>query len=201
MKSKVARLTEKESALWVIDIQQRFEPIIDHWDMMVVRCCRLINFFKLLQAPIQVVEQYPKGLGVTVTQIQSALGNYYSDVHPKTCFSGCGNQELTTAAQKAGRKQWVLCGIESQVCVQQTAFDLLDLGYEVFLAADAVSSRHVIDYQMSLDRMRAAGVIVTTSEALIFEVLRDSKHPLFKEASNIVKSTESLVLSRKDETS
>ena len=132
-------------------------------------------------------EQYPRGLGTTVPEVREALAGEAAWTLAKTRFSSAGTPELLRPFRDARRRQWMICGIETHVCIQQTAFDLLDEGFEVFLAADAVGSRRVEDRDAALARMARAGVVVSTSEALVFELLRDAAHPLFKQASALVK--------------
>ncbi|NUN93476.1 MAG: hydrolase [Verrucomicrobiae bacterium] len=182
------RLEESAAGLLVVDVQERFAPVIFEWANLLARVDRLIRFFRLLRAPIGVTEQYPKGLGATVTEIREALGGDAAWTLAKTRFSSAGTPALLQPFRDSGRRQWVLCGIEAHVCVQQTALDLLAEGFEVFLPADAVSSRRAADRNAALDRLARAGAIVSTSESLIFEILRDATHPLFKSASALVKS-------------
>lgn len=184
---KIKRISEPDAALLVIDLQEKLKPVFQNWDFLVGRCCRLIRFFDLIKAPVKVTEQYPKGLGPSVPEITAAMKDHYQGVLSKTAFSCCGTQSLKQAVLGTGRKQWILCGIETHVCVQQTAFDLLEAGCDVFIPVDAVGSRHPTDYHPALDRMKTAGAVLSTSESLMFEILKDSKHPAFKEASALVK--------------
>lgn len=181
------RLNEKSCGLLVVDLQEKFVPVIRNWDSTVAMSIRLIRFFQLIQAPILVTEQYPKGLGATVAAVREALGTGSSPALTKTTFSSCGAEDLKKAVAQTGKRQWVVCGIEAHVCVLQTALDLRDLGHDVFLAVDAVSSRHVTDGTVALEGMARAGAVLSTSESLIFEALRDAKHPVFKQASALVK--------------
>ena len=183
----IHRLTEGACGLLVIDLQEKFAPVIADWNSVLSASIRLARFFHLLRAPIAVTEQYPKGLGATVPELRDVLSAQPWAAAAKTSFSCCGTAELRNAIQARGCRQWLLCGIEAHVCVQQTVFDLLEQGFEVFLAADAIGSRRASDRQTALQRMAAAGAEVSTSESLIFEILRDAKHPLFKQASALVK--------------
>jgi len=171
----------------VIDLQEKFAPVIHDWDSVLGASTRLIRFFHLLQAPIVVTEQYPKGLGKTVRQIRDSLGDSGFSMSEKMLFSACETAGLKQVIRKKRRRQWIVCGIESHVCVQQTALDMRDSGLEVFLAVDAVGSRHPTDRYIALERMTRAGAILSTSESLIFEILRDARHPLFKRAAAIVR--------------
>ena len=105
----------------------------------------------------------------------------------KTSFSCCGSEAFQAAVKQIGRYQVLLAGIETHVCVQQTALDLLDDGYEVQILADAVSSRAPESRDVALERMRSAGVVITTTEAALFEILRRAGGPVFKQLLNLVK--------------
>jgi nicotinamidase-related amidase len=181
------RLDESAIGLLVVDVQERFAPVIHEWAGLLDRLGRLIRFFRILKAPIGVTEQYPKGLGATVPEVREALGGEAAWTLAKTRFSAAGTPELKMPFKDSGRRQWVVCGIEAHVCVQQTVLDLLDEGYGVFVPADAVGSRRLSDRDAALARMAWSGAVVSTSESLIFEVLRDASHPLFKQASSLVK--------------
>lgn len=187
MPSKILRAEESSCGLIVIDLQEKFAFRIQGWDSMISSCIKLIRFFQMLKAPMIVTEQYPKGLGHTVSEIQEVLHEIKSDIVTKTVFSACGTPELQNTLEKHSRKQWILCGIEAHVCVQQTAFDLLNLGYEIFIPVDAVNSQRTSDCQVALERMSQAGAVLSTSESLIFEILRDAKHPFFKETLTLLK--------------
>ena len=184
---KIQRVQEASCGLLVIDLQEKFAPIIQNWDSVVALSTRLIRFFRLIKAPILVTEQYPEKLGPTVQPIHEVLSGSGAVVLPKTTFSSCGAPKFKQALKKSRRRQWILCGIETHVCIQQTTFEMLELGYEVFLAVDAMSSRRSKDREVALARLASAGAILSTSESLICETLRDTQHPLFKPAFALVK--------------
>ncbi|MBN2211082.1 MAG: hydrolase [Sedimentisphaerales bacterium] len=175
----------ENALLLVVDIQEAFAPYIRGMDRVIERSRILIEAIKLLDVPIIVSEQYPKGLGRTVGIIQTALGEcrYYD----KTAFSLCGDSAIKTAIEQSGKKQAILIGIETHVCIAQTAFDLLVSGVKPFLPADALSSRRISDHHIALERVGAAGAVVTTTEAAIMEMVRHSKHPAFKDISRLIK--------------
>jgi nicotinamidase-related amidase len=178
-------LKPETSALLIIDIQERILPVINNYQMVVDNTLKLIKGFKVLGLPIYYTEQYPKGLGPTSKTIKDELG----DLQPfdKMSFSCSGAGELFNEFKKKNLSQIVVCGVESHVCVQQTVLDLIENGMQVNLSADAVSSRKEIDYRTALDRMRYLGVEVTTTEAILFELLNICGTPQFKEVSKIVK--------------
>ena len=183
---RFSKLLKPEStALLIIDIQERILPVISNHERVVEYTLKLIKGFRALGLPIYYTEQYPKGLGPTARLIMDELG----DLKPfdKMSFSCSGAGELFNEFKRKNLSQIVVCGVESHVCVQQTVLDLIENGLQVNLAADAVSSRKEIDYLTALDRMRHHGVEVTTTEAILFELLNVCGTPQFKEVSKIVK--------------
>jgi len=183
---RFSKLLKPEStALLIIDIQERILPVISNNERVVEYTLKLIKGFRALGLPIYYTEQYPKGLGPTARLIMDELG----DLKPfdKMSFSCSGAGELFNEFKRKNLSQIVVCGVESHVCVQQTVLDLIENGLQVNLAADAVSSRKEIDYLTALDRMRHHGVEVTTTEAILFELLNVCGKPQFKEVSKIVK--------------
>lgn len=146
---------------------------------------RLAEAAKLLGVRVVVTEQYPKGLGHTVASLTGALGD--APRLEKVSFSCLGNPEVVAAI--ADCDAVLLCGIETHVCVAQTAFDLLAAPYRVFLAVDAVGSRHETDHATALRRMESSGVTLTTTEAAFFEWCRSASHPAFKAISALAKET------------
>jgi nicotinamidase-related amidase len=183
---RFSKLLKPEStALLIIDIQERILPVISNHERVLEYTLKLIKGFKTLGLPIYYTEQYPKGLGSTAKPILSELG----DLKPfdKMSFSCAGAGELFNEFARKKLTQIVVCGIESHVCVQQTVLDLIENGIQVNLAADAVSSRKEIDYQTSLDRMKHHNTEITTTEAILFELLNVCGTSQFKEVSKIVK--------------
>jgi nicotinamidase-related amidase len=178
-------LLPEKTALLIIDIQEKILPVIKNYVLVVNNTLKLIKGFKVLGLPIYFTEQYPKGLGSTVSSIIEELG----ELKPfdKMSFSCSGAGDLFEEFQKKNLSQIVVCGIESHVCVQQTVLDLIENGFQVNLAADAVSSRKDIDYNTALDRMRHHGAEITTTESILFELLNVCGTPQFKEVSKIVK--------------
>jgi nicotinamidase-related amidase len=178
-------LTTEKSALLVIDIQERILPVIHQHEVVVENTNKLIKGFRVLGLPIFHTEQYPKGLGPTVSAIQDELEN--NEAIQKLTFSCSGAVELFDELEKRNLSQVVVCGIESHVCVQQTVLDLLANEFQVNVAADAVSSRKIKDYEIALSRMEKYGAEVTTSEAILFELLNVCCTDEFKQISKIVK--------------
>lgn len=178
-------LSADEAFLVVIDVQERFRSLQKDFGRMVAGSVRLVQTFRLLELPILVTEQYPKGLGHTVRELRDVLGG--SQALTKTCFSSCGSEEFSNRLRDLGRRQALVCGIETHVCVSQTVHDLLQNGFAVQVAVDAVESRHASDRETALRKMERSGAILTTSEAAAFELLSDAKHPKFKDVQALFK--------------
>jgi nicotinamidase-related amidase len=143
---------------------------------------RLIDGAKLLGLPILATEQYPQGLGPTTTELVTLLDKVFD----KTAFSCGGCEALCRELGATDKRKWLVCGIEAHVCVQQTVLDLLAEGLNIYVAADAIGSRGRFDYEIALRRMEAAGAMLTTTEAALFEWCQNSKAPQFKQISKLV---------------
>ena len=183
---KHPKIFQKEnSALFVIDIQEKLIPVIFENERVIENAVKLINGFKVLNVPIFCTEQYPKGLGHTETKVKEALG----DVEPihKMSFSCAGAGNLFDELKNKGIERVVLCGVEAHVCVMQTSLDLIANGFQVHVAADAVSSRRKLDWEITIERMRSNGVEVTLTESVLFEMLNVCGTDEFKAISKIVK--------------
>ena len=178
-------LKREQTALLIIDIQEKIFRVMLSPEFIVQNTIKLIEGFRILGSPIFVTEQYPKGLGETESRIKESL----KGIVPiqKLSFSCSGAENLFEMLKYKNIKQVAVAGIESHVCVQQTALDLLANGFQVSLAADACSSRKETDYNIALERMRSAGVIVTTTEAILFELMNACGTEEFKQISKIVK--------------
>jgi nicotinamidase-related amidase len=176
------RLSATASALCVIDVQERLVPAMADGPAAVARCRRLAEAARLVGVPILATEQYRRGLGATVPELAPLLPAPLE----KLSFSCCGAEGFR-AAIPAGVGQIVLCGLETHVCVAQTALDLLAEGYAVFLSVDAIASRHAIDRDTALRRLEAAGAIPTTSEAILFEWCASAAHPQFQAVRQLVR--------------
>ena len=175
------------SCLVVIDIQTRLTSVMPV--KVLARLKRNINILlqsaKTLSIPVLTTEQYPKGLGPTEPEIVELLPENTSKFE-KTCFSCTGAEQFLKHLEEGGRKQVILVGIEAHVCVLQTAIQLIEQGYHVFVVADGICSRQRDNYEASLKRMSRAGVTICNTESVLFEWLRDAKHEHFKELSRLV---------------
>jgi nicotinamidase-related amidase len=178
-------LQRDTTALLLIDIQEKILGVMNNPEQVVSNSLKLIKGFKALNIPIFYTEQYPKGLGNTTPSLLSELQGL-SPIQ-KMSFSCYGAGNFFTRLEDNNVSQVVVCGIESHVCVQQTVLDLISSGFQVNLAADAVSSRNELDYRIAIDRMRTHGAEITTSESILFELLVNSGTDEFKEVSKIIK--------------
>ena len=177
-------LKQDSTALLVIDIQERILKVINEYERVVENATKLIKGFQILELPVFYTEQYPKGLGPTVVELKEVLN---TNVIEKTTFSCSGADNLFSTLINSDIKQIVVSGVESHVCVQQTVLDLLANGFQVNVAADAVSSRRELDYNTALDRMNRHGAEITTTESILFELLVESGTDKFKAISKLVK--------------
>jgi nicotinamidase-related amidase len=177
------RLHAPSSLLAVIDVQERLLAVMAEGGRVVSRTARLADAAALLGVRVAVTEQYPKGLGPTPADLAARL----PVAGTKMSFSCCGSSAFA-AALEADVESVVLAGLETHVCVAQTALDLLARGLAVFVAVDAVASRHAIDHQVALERLAGAGAILTTSEAVLFEWCGSAEHPRFQDGRRLVMS-------------
>ena len=180
--SEAARriLRPEDCALAVIDIQEKLLPAIFEKERVVRNAQLLVRLADVLGLPIIVSRQYVKGLGPTIEEISSLLPAVTTvDKMEFGCF---GNSEYCSAVGKlANRGTLLLCGIESHICVTQTALGALNQGLNVHVAADAVSSRTELNWKLGLNRMQAAGAVLSSTEMMIYELLGKSGTPAFKE--------------------
>ncbi len=175
------------SCLVIIDIQTRLTAAMPI--KVLARLKRNINILlqgaDKLSIPVLTTEQYPKGLGPTEPEIVDLLPEHALKFE-KTCFSCTGAEQFLQQLEKTGRKQVIIVGIEAHVCVLQTAIQLIDEGYQVFVAADGICSRHRDNYEVSLKRMSNANIVICNTESVLFEWLRDSSHEHFKGLSRLI---------------
>jgi nicotinamidase-related amidase len=174
------------SGLIVIDMQEAFRPVIDRFDEVAGACATLVAGFVILERPIIVTEQYPRGLGSVVSEISEQLPADAARVE-KTRFSAVGVPEFDDAVARGRCQSWVIAGVEAHVCVSQTVHDLLARQSTVHLATDAVSSRTPENRTLGIERSIRAGAIPTSVEAALFEMLEVAGTSSFKQISQLVK--------------
>ena len=174
------------SVLVVVDVQEAFRKAIPDFAEVVSRISLAIRGFQILGRPIIVTEQYPKGLGRTADELLLSIPDDASFIE-KSTFSSYAEPTFVAELEKYQAKQVVLCGAETHVCVNQTAHDLLSNGYQVHLLTDCVASRYQHDRDAGLKKMFASGVVSSSMEMALFEMMRDSRHEKFKDVQTWIK--------------
>jgi len=181
------RLSPENSLLVIVDVQERLLPAILHGRQIVFNVRRLLEAAGAISVPVIVTEQYPQGLGNTVQELSPYIPEG-TVVLPKKSFSIYDDERIRTEIENHGRSQIILCGVESHVCVQQSAFDLLRAGREVHIVVDAIGSRFATNLEIALRRFESSKTMVlTTTESLLFEWCRTAEHPQFKMFSRLAK--------------
>jgi nicotinamidase-related amidase len=178
-------MSRDDTALLVVDVQEKLLPLIFNRSEVVWNVRRLIDGARILGVQIGATEQYPQGLGPTTPELAERL----DEIPSKLRFScgECGG--VFRQFVESGRHKVLVVGIEAHVCVQQTVLDLLGNGYHVYVAVDALGSRREIDYRTALRRMESAGATLTSSEAVLFEWCEVAGTSEFKEISKLVRET------------
>jgi nicotinamidase-related amidase len=179
------KLERDRTALVLVDVQEAFRPVVTDFDRVARNAGVLVQGANVLDVPVLVTEQYPKGLGPTVPEVADHLAG----VTPvaKVRFSAAESDEFAERLRETGRDQILLCGIESHICVNQTADDLLIQGHAVHVAEDAVASRTEENRRLGLHKMEREGAVLTSVETALFELLREAGTPEFKEVQRLVK--------------
>ena len=179
-------LNKENTALVVVDVQEAFRFPINDFAQIASRISVAVRGFQILNLPIIITEQYPKGLGRTAEEILFSLPPEFEFIE-KTAFSSCGASLFMEKLRETGANQIVLCGLETHICVNQTAHDLLNENFQVHILEDCVGSRFSRDKETALRKMEMNGVVPSCVEMALFEAMRDSKHEQFKEIQNLVK--------------
>jgi nicotinamidase-related amidase len=179
------RLEAENSVLVVVDIQERFRGLIHGMDQVLNNSKRLIRFCHELKIPILVTEHFSHKLGVTISDLRSEF-NPFEPVE-KTHFSCCGSKEFGTRLETLARPQVILCGIETHVCIYQTAADLIRQGKQVAVAVDAVSSCSSANRQVGLENLARIGAQNMGTQMLMFEILHQAGTPDFKKVSGLLR--------------
>lgn len=176
------QMSVADTGVLVIDVQEKLLPMIPDARRIVANIAFLLDAARLLGMTVQATEQYPKGLGPTVPALAERL-----PVRPeKTAFSCCAIPEVVEGFHRAACPKVVVVGLETHVCVLNTALDLLAQDFEVYLAVDAIGARYAIDHDTALRRLEQVGAILTTVEGCVFEWVGGAAHPRFKEISKLV---------------
>jgi nicotinamidase-related amidase len=178
------RLTGRHGALLVVDLQSKLMTQMADRDRVVHNVVGLIQGARILNVPVCATEQYPRGLGPTVPEVAALI----PERPAKSTFHCCAVPQLLEQLYGRHVRHVTIVGIEAHVCVAQTGLELLDMGFRVQVAADAVTSRHKIDWEFALRRLEHAGAVVSTTEAVLFEWTESADRPEFKAISELVKS-------------
>ncbi|XP_078511051.1 isochorismatase domain-containing protein 2 isoform X2 [Lissotriton helveticus] len=180
---RIGKLSQKGSVLFLCDMQEKFRHNIAYFPEVVSVAARMLQAAKVLDIPVIVTEQYPKGLGPTVPELGADGLKKYS----KTCFSMLVPEVEEALGAIPDLRSVILCGIEAQACIMSTTLSLLEKGLDVHVVADACSSRSQVDRLFALSRVKQSGAFLTTSEGAILQLVQDAAHPRFKEVQKIIK--------------
>jgi nicotinamidase-related amidase len=175
----------QQCCLTVVDVQGKLAQLMHDREALFKNIQILVQAAKILEIPILWCQQCPDALGLTVPEIAQLLAN----IEPinKAAFSCCGAEQFNAGLKKLERNQVVLCGIETHVCIYQTAIDLLRQDYHVDVIADAVSSRTLENKQFALNRLAAEGAKISCTEMALFELLKTAEHPKFRQIAKLIK--------------
>ncbi len=179
------RILRENTVGLVIDIQERLVPVMEENELLVENCRKLIEGLQILGLPLLVTQQYTKGLGETIDEIKSVIPNF--EYIEKKDFSCQDEPVFAEKLALTGAQTVIICGIESHVCVLQTAIDLKAAGYTPVVVFDCVSSRSFDNVDLAAERFRYEGIMMTSCESVLFELTRSAGAPGFKEISKLVK--------------
>ena len=175
----------EQCCLTVVDVQGKLAQLMHGRDALFKNIQILIQAARILEIPILWCQQRPDALGPTVPEI----AHHLTDIEPinKAAFSCCGAEKFNAGLKELGRHQVLLCGIETHVCIYQTAIDLLRQNFNVSIIADAISSRTLENKQIAINRLAAEGVKISSTEMALFELLRTADHPKFRQITKLIK--------------
>ncbi len=184
--SHISKLSREHAALVVIDMQEAFRPVIPDFGEVSARIAKAVQGARLMEVPVIVTEQYPKGLRHTAEEIIPHLPNQ-SKVIEKMCFSSCGADDFQSEFISRNIKQALVCGIEAHICVTQTVLDLLARDVEVHLLIDCITSRKRENKEIALARLTQSGAVPSNLEMALFELMRTAESPQFKAVQSLIK--------------
>ena len=182
----MAQLNLEDSLVLIIDVQDKLLNAVFNKEQVEKKSAIVAEAAKILGIPVVVTEQYPKGLGNTIPAVKDALAED-TEIFEKTSFSALNNEEILEAIKKHNKKQILIFGIETHICVSQTTAAFRELGYEVSVIKDACGSRAEEEYLAGLERMKDNGAYIITTEIALFEWLKGAKHPNFKAVQALIK--------------
>lgn len=178
-------LEEKNTGLLIIDVQGKLARMMHDSEAMIANIGRMIRACQILSLPVIWVEQYPQGLGETVPELSALMNELKPNI--KSTFSVCDCQATLQPLQETGCQQWMVCGIEAHICVYQSVVGMLEQGLQVEVISDAVSSRAASNHQLALQKMHEHGAGLSSVEMAIYELLKDSARPEFKQMLPLMK--------------
>jgi nicotinamidase-related amidase len=178
-------ILSRKSALLIIDMQEKFAPVVQDYDLIEAQIITLVKAFRMLNLPIFYTEQYPKGLGCTTKVLRRELGGI--EVIEKMHFSAAAEEVLVATLEKQDITHIVIGGIETHVCILQSSLDFSHLGYRVHVIQNATSSRRAFDRDVALARMRQYNITVSSVESALFELLVVAGTDEFKRIAQLIK--------------
>jgi isochorismate hydrolase len=179
-------LSSSKASLLIIDMQEKLLPAMHEAERVLAKSVVVLKAAEALSLPILISEQYPKGLGRTVPELQSN----HATVLDKTAFSCWRDDTMKAhliASHESGRPQLIVVGLEAHICAMQSCIDIAQAGFAVFAVSDAMSSRKPESAALAFERMRGCGVQVVNTEMVVFELMENAKHPQFKALSGLIK--------------
>lgn len=179
-------LDPAQTALAIIDMQEGFRSVISDFAETAARIALVTHAAQLLNIPLIVTEQYPRGLGHTANEIKTVLPADFNVIE-KTAFSSCGAPAFETELERTKALHVLICGIEAHICVNQTTHDLLERGYRVHLLTDCITARTAHNKQTAFAKMQQSGAVPSSIEMALFELMRDAKHEQFKAIQKLIK--------------
>lgn len=179
------RILKQHTIGLIIDIQAKLFPVMSGREELMYNCIKLVKGLQILGIPLVITQQYTNGLGETIPEISTLIPEFrYIE---KRDFSCCGEAEVISRLKEVNAENILICGIESHVCVLQTALDLKEGGFNPVVVADAVSSRSPISFDLARERFRHEGIMMTSVESVLFELTGSSLAPEFREISSLLK--------------
>jgi len=180
-------LSADRTLLVVVDMQETFLKPIWERDRVPANVLLLMRSVQILRVPVIATVQYAERMGAPIRKVAAILQDGVEPLD-KLCFSCAGEAEFVSRVKQSGRNQILLCGIETHICVSQTALDMLSTGYKIHVAADAVSSRSESSWKLGLKKMEQAGVVIGSTEGAIYEMMNQAGTPEFREVLKLVKA-------------
>ena len=180
-------LKKEKTGVWVVDVQENLFHLVDRSHEVLDNICFFIEAVQRLRLPIFVTEQYPEGLGPTLSAVKRRLPEGQK-IYAKTTFSGYKDPEVNNAVDRTGIESWILISLEAHICVLQTAKDLLAAEKNVTVLNDAVSSRSLFDFSTAMGELRDLKIRLSSTETILYELIRDAATPEFKAVLPLVKA-------------